>query len=190
MSTISWSYSAAGAGAAKASPAEACTMVVEKQRAEVCRGVEERKEDEDLGWCWANRELQSGAALGPALATRLRVDARAKLREAMKLMSGGCEGGEGDCIAVKTTQFYNSQWLWEERLRDGIRSKCRRAMMVTPSGNLRLWGHSWWGMETEVRLDHLVVFAESAHLCAMLASSKPKTCLYHSDIALSVKDEY
>jgi hypothetical protein len=61
-------------------------MVVEKQRAGVCRDVEESKEAEDLAWCWANLELQSGA-LGLALAMRLRVVARAKLREAMKLMS-------------------------------------------------------------------------------------------------------
>jgi hypothetical protein len=96
MSTISWSYWAAGAGAAKASPAEACTMVVEKARAEVCRDVEGKREAEDLAWCWVNLELQSGA-LGLALATRLRVDALAKLREAMKLMSGECERGDCYC---------------------------------------------------------------------------------------------
>ena len=94
MSTISWSYWAAGAGAAKASPADACTMVVEKQRADVCLDVEGRREVEDLAWCWVILELQSGA-LGLALAMRLRVDALAKLREAMKLMSVEC--GRGDC---------------------------------------------------------------------------------------------
>jgi hypothetical protein len=68
-------------------------MVVEKQRADVCRDVCRKSELEDLAWCWVNLELQSGA-LGLALAMRLRVDALAKLREAMKLMAGDCERGE------------------------------------------------------------------------------------------------
>jgi hypothetical protein len=71
-------------------------MVVEKARAEVCRDVEGKREAEDLAWCWVNLELQSGA-LGLALAMRLRVDALAKLREAMKLMSGEYERGNCYC---------------------------------------------------------------------------------------------
>jgi hypothetical protein len=60
MSTISWSYWAAGAGAAKASPFSACTMaagVVEKQRADVCLDVEGKREVADLAWCWADLEV-------------------------------------------------------------------------------------------------------------------------------------
>jgi len=70
-------------------------MVVEKARAEVRGDVDWKEEAEELAcwrW-WANLEEQSGA-LGLALATRLRVDARAKVREAMKLMSGESDGGE------------------------------------------------------------------------------------------------
>jgi hypothetical protein len=90
MSTISWSYSAAGAGDAKASPAEACTMVVEKARAVVCRadGREEKEEVEDLVLCWAtNLELVRSGALTMLLLLRAAA-ARAKLRLAMALIAG------------------------------------------------------------------------------------------------------
>lgn len=113
MSTISWSYSAAGAGDAKASPAEACTMVVENVRAAWCR-EDERGEKEDLAWCWAtNLELQSGA-LGPALATMLRDAARAKLRLAMKLIVCGVRGRKSEEERVPGLQQL-SQWLFGER---------------------------------------------------------------------------
>ena len=83
MSTISWSYWAAGAGDAKASPAEACTMVVENVRAVLCR--REEKED-DLAECWASNvvELVRSGAL-----TMLRgaAAALAKLRRAMALIA-------------------------------------------------------------------------------------------------------
>jgi hypothetical protein len=84
MSTISWSYSAAGAGDAKASPAEACTMVVENARAVLCREKERLEEEkEDLAACWATNllELRSGA-----LTMLLRAAALAKLRLAMALI--------------------------------------------------------------------------------------------------------
>ena len=85
MSTISWSYSAAEAGAAKASPAEACTMVVENARAVLyLEDGRWEKEAEDLAECWAtNLELvRSGA-----LTMLLRAAARAKLRLAMALIA-------------------------------------------------------------------------------------------------------
>jgi hypothetical protein len=96
MSTISWSYSAAGAGDAKASPAEACTMVVEKARAVLCRENERLEEEkEDLAACWATNllELRSGA-----LTMVLRAAALAKLRLAMALIVRGLKSlleGEG-----------------------------------------------------------------------------------------------
>lgn len=84
MSTISWSYWAAGAGDAKASPAEACTMVVENARAVLCRREEK---EEVLAECWAsNVELVRSGAL-----TTLRgaaAAALAKLRRAMALIAG------------------------------------------------------------------------------------------------------
>lgn len=100
MSTISWSYSAAGAGDAKASPADACTMVVENVRAALCRAEGREEEKEDLVACWATNlaEVRSGA-----LTMLVRVAALAKLRLAMALIAGGIgrlgeEGrGRGHC---------------------------------------------------------------------------------------------
>ena len=111
MSTISLSYWAAGAGDAKASPAEACTMVVENVRAVLCRREEK---EEGLAECWAsNVELVRSGAL-----TMLRgaaAAALAKLRRAMALISGledeawrgknnGRQREEIDCSAT------TSQW--------------------------------------------------------------------------------
>ena len=86
MSTISWSYWAAGAGDAKASPAEACTMVVENARAVLCRR-EEMEEEEDLEECWASNVVEL-ARSGALTMLRGAAAALAKLRRAMALIVG------------------------------------------------------------------------------------------------------
>jgi hypothetical protein len=134
MSTISWSYSAAGAGDAKASPAEACTMVVENARAVLCRENERLEEKEDLAACWATNllELRSGA-----LTMVLRAAALAKLRLAMALIVRGLRSlleGRGrkrddDCTAT------TSQWLRKREMGGGGRESHLKPMVQG-----RLWG--------------------------------------------------
>jgi hypothetical protein len=122
MSTISWSYSAAGAGDAKASPAEACTMVVENARAVLCRENERLEEKEDLAACWATNllELRSGA-----LTMVLRAAALAKLRLAMALIADDLESVERrgrikrrrlHCNDFSMATEERNGWWWKREL--------------------------------------------------------------------------
>ena len=117
MSTISWSYWAAGAGDAKASPAEACTMVVENARAAVCRVDGREEKMEDLAECWAsNLELVRSGALTTVL---LRTAALAKLRLAMALIAGGTMEGRGSEGRDDDCSTTTSQWLQRRGRKSG-----------------------------------------------------------------------